>query len=340
MTPVYLSAIEYYLPEMILDNAAIHALHPEWSIDKVAAKTGIMERHIAGVAEYSSDMAIHAAEALFSKTGIDRSRVDYLLLCTQSPDYILPTTACILQDRLGLRKEVGALDFNLGCSGFVYGLGLAKGLVVSGQAGNVLLITSETYSKLIHPDDKSNKTIFGDGAAAVMISSDAAPGLSGEIMDFHYGTDGSGYQDLMIKNGGARYRYERGTDVMDQETGGFLSNDDYLFMDGKAIFNFTAFNLPGLVKRTLEKNELTTEEIGLFVFHQSNEFMLQTARKRCNIPADKFYIHLKQCGNTVSSTIPIALKEAIREGRVQPGSMVLLAGYGVGLSMGATVLRF
>lgn len=340
MISACLSAIEYYLPDIILDNATIHALHPEWSIEKVAGKTGIMDRHIAGAAEYSSDMAVHAAEALFNKTGIDRSRVDFLLFCTQSPDYILPTTACILQDRLGLRKEIGALDFNLGCSGFVYGLGLAKGLVVSGQARNVLLITAETYSKFIHPDDKSNKTIFGDGAAAAIISSNPEPGLSGKIMDFHYGTDGGGYQDLIIKNGGARYRYEKGTDVMDPETGGFLRNDDYLFMDGKAIFNFTAFNLPGLVKGTLEKNALTTEEIDLFVFHQSNEFMLQTARKRCNIPAEKFYIYLKQCGNTVSSTIPIALKEAIREGRVRPGSIVLLAGYGVGLSMGATVLRF
>ena len=340
MTRAYLSAIEYYLPDFVLDNAAIHAVHPEWSVDKIAAKTGIEGRHIAAADEYASDMAVRAAEALFARAGVDRSRVDYLLFCTQSPDYFLPTTACILQDRLQLDKRVGALDFNLGCSGFVYGLGLAKGLLFSGQARNVLLITSETYSKFIHPDDKSNKTIFGDGAAAVMISVDKAPGLPGEILDFHYGTDGSGYQDLIVRNGGMRGRYAKGTDIKNEDTDAFLKNDDYLFMDGKAIFDFTAFRIPTLVKETLEKNALSIEDVDLFVFHQANEFMLQTVRKRCGIPAEKFYIRLRQSGNTVSSTIPIALREAVSDGSIRSGAKVLIAGFGVGLSMGAAVLQF
>ena len=348
MAQAYLSAIEYYLPAGILDNAAIQLQHPEWSVDKIAAKTGIAERHIAGKGEYSSDMAVCAAEQLFSDSGVDRETIDYLLLCTQSPDYFLPTTACIVQDRLHLGKTIGALDFNLGCSGFVYGLGLAKGLIASEQARQVLLITAETYSKFIHPDDKGNKTIFGDGAAAVLVSAggrDAVTagrtdGLAGEIGNFHYGTDGSGQGFLIVKNGGMRGRYAMGRDIMDEETGGFLRNDDNLYMDGKAIFNFTAFSVPALIKEALQKNALSMEDIDLFVFHQANEFMLQTVRKRCGIPENKFYIHMRDCGNTVSSTIPIALKNAIADKAIRPGTKVLVAGFGVGLSMAATILDF
>jgi 3-oxoacyl-[acyl-carrier-protein] synthase-3 len=340
MVNAYLSGIEYYLPEGILDNASIEAQHPEWSVDKISAKTGIAERHIAGPAQYSSDLAVCAAERLFCNPAISRSEVDYLLLCTQSPDYFLPTTACILQERLSLSKGIGALDFNLGCSGFVYGMGLAKGLIVSGQARRVLLITAETYSKFIHPDDKSNKTIFGDAAAAVLVSADKTGDWAGTIMDFQYGTDGGGHGDLIVKNGGMRDRYTMGSDIMDEETGAFLRNDSNLHMDGKAIFNFTAFHVPGLIKDTLQKHALKMEDIDLFVFHQANEFMLQTLRKRCGIPVNKFYIYMRGCGNTVSSTIPIALKHALNDKAITPGNKVLAAGFGVGLSMGATILQF
>src|SRR6185312_12917425 len=162
MNKTYINAIEYYLPELILDNAAISESHQEWSIEKISAKTGIFERHIAGKDEFSSDMAVKAAEKLFKSQKIDRADVDFIILCTQSPDYFLPTTACILQERLNLSKNIGAFDFNLGCSGFIYGLGICKGLIETGQAKNILLITSEAYSKFIHKDDKSNKTLFGD----------------------------------------------------------------------------------------------------------------------------------------------------------------------------------
>lgn len=340
MTKAYLSAIEYYLPGGVLDNAAIEAQHPEWSVDKIAAKTGIMERHIADPGTYSSDLAVCAAERLFRDPAVNRAEVDYLLLCTQSPDYFLPTTACILQDRLSLSKGIGALDFNLGCSGFVYGMGLAKGLIVSGQAKQVLLLTAETYSKFIHPDDKSNKTLFGDAAAAVLVSGQPTGGLQGELLDFQYGTDGSGFGNLIVKNGGMRGRYSMGRDITDEETGAFLKNDDNLYMDGKAIFSFTAFAVPGLVKEVLQKHSLETADIDLFVFHQANEFMLHTLRKRCGIPENKFYVYISSCGNTVSSTIPIALKQALSTGAIRPGNRVLVAGFGVGLSMGATILQF
>ncbi|WP_207495332.1 beta-ketoacyl-ACP synthase 3 [Aridibaculum aurantiacum] len=336
MTTVYLSAIEYYLPEQVLSNELIAAEHPDWSIEKIATKTGINNRHIAGVEEFSSDMAVIAAQRLFENHKIDKGIIDFVILCTQSPDYLLPTTACIIQDKLGLSKRIGAFDFNLGCSGFVYGLGIAKGLVASSQASNVLLLTSETYSKFIHKADKSNKTLFGDAAAATLVTANDINGiLSGSIKDFSYGTDGSGAEYLIVKNGGAKSNFLR-RDSSESE----MPGDDNLYMDGKAIFEFTAFQIPTLINDTLEKHQLQIEDIDLFVFHQANEFMLNTVRKRCKIPSEKFFIHLSDCGNTVSSTIPIALKEAVNEGRIKKGDKVLLAGFGVGLSMAATIIQF
>jgi len=327
MKQAYIKGVSYYLPERVLTNEMISRDHPEWSVEKISAKTGIHSRHIASTDEYSSDMAITSAEALIKEYNIDRTIFDYVILCTQSPDYFLPTTACILQERLSLPQHVGAIDFNLGCSGYVYGLGLAKGLIVSEQARNILLITAETYSKFIHQDDKSNKTLFGDAAAATWISSE--PGEYGAIQHFTYGTDGSGAQSLIVKNGGMRYQ-ERNP------------NDDgtYLFMDGKAVFEFTVFKVPPLVTATLSKHELTLDDIDLFIFHQANEFMLNTVRSKIGIPKEKFYVFLNDCGNTVSSTIPIALKEASGSGRIKKGDKVLLAGFGVGLSWGATILNF
>ena len=338
MAEAFISAISFYLPENILDNRDISLKHPEWSVDKISTKTGIYSRHIASENEFSSDMAVSAAESLFHNFEIDRQEIDFLLLCTQSPDYFLPTTACIVQDRLKLSKNIGALDFNLGCSGFVYGLGLAKGLIETAQAKSVLLITSETYSKFIHSEDKSNKTIFGDAAAATLINSESKE-LSGKIEKFTYGTDGSKHGCLIVRNGGMRNRQLSGIDnYMEDES--FLSNDNNLYMDGKEIFNFTAFEVPILITNTLKKNNLNLNDIDLFVFHQANEFMLHTIRKRIGIPIEKFYICLNESGNTVSSTIPIALKNAIMDEKIKQGMKVLIAGFGVGLSMAATILEF
>lgn len=335
----YLRAISYYLPEKILSNTELSHLHPEWSVEKISLKIGITERRIAAEDEFSSDMAVKAAQQLFSEYSLDKQEIDFLLLCTQSPDYLLPTTACILQERLGLSKNIGALDFNLGCSGFIYGLGLAKGLIASGQAKNILLITAETYSKYIHPEDKSNKTIFGDAAAASLICAETPQdGWRATIGDFVYGTDGSGSEYLIVKNGGLRHRKGQGEDIY--EEGGFSRNNDYLYMDGKAIFNFTAFQIPDLIQRTIEKNNLKFEQIDKYVLHQANKFMLHTIRKRAKIPEDKFVINMANCGNTVSSTIPIALLNSIKEMKITPQEKVIICGFGVGLSMGAVLLEF
>lgn len=329
----FIKVISYYLPDFQLDNQKIEQDFPEWSIDKIASKTGINCRNISANDETSVDMAVKAADKLFEEHQIDRSIIDFVILCTQSPDYFLPTSACIIQERLGLPTTVGAFDFNLGCSGFVYGLGIAKGFIASGQAKNVLLITSETYSKFIHPKDKSNKTIFGDAAAATLISIDGFA----EIMNLEYGTDGKGAENLIVKNGGLRNYNTKSEEILDEF--GNVHSDNHLYMNGSEIFTFTLTAVPKLIQNTLLKNNIESSNIDLYIFHQANKFMLDSLRKKIKIDLEKFYLYLENCGNTVSSTIPIALYHALKEDKLNSNQNILLAGFGVGYSWAGTVLR-
>ena len=276
-----------HFPEKILSNVGLSSLYPEWTADKIFDKTGISSRHIAADNESALDLAEKASRILLDKEGIDKGTIDFLLLCTQSSEYRLPSTSCLLHERLGLPKTAGALSFDHGCSGFIYGLSIAKGLIVGGMAKNVLLVTAEAYTKFIAPEDKSTRTIFGDGAAATLIDEATA----NKIGAFSFGTDGSGAEKLIVRDG-------------------------KLFMDGPDIFNFT-----------------------LDVVPKTNKFMLDTIRKVNGLPRDKFYVNLETTGNTVSSTIPIALKQLDDAGRLKTGMKVMLMGFGVGLSWGATVLE-
>ncbi|HZL56400.1 MAG TPA: ketoacyl-ACP synthase III [Bryobacteraceae bacterium] len=336
MSKAAIQAIEYYLPEAVLGSEELAREFPEWSVAKIEEKTGIRERHIASEAECSSDLGIAAARKLFASGHARPEEIDFLLFCTQSPDYFLPTTACIVQNSLGLPKRSGALDFNLGCSGFIYGLGLAKGLIETGQASNVLLITSETYSKFIHKRDKSVRTIFGDAAAATLIS--AKDIAADAIGPFVFGTDGAGADNLIVRSGGMRQRALT-EDAMPDDDGNWRSPAN-LYMNGAELFSFTMSEVPASVKALLSKTNTTVADYDLFVFHQANGYMLNHLRKSLKIPEDRFFVHLEECGNTVSSTIPIALAQAEKLGRLRAGSRVLLAGFGVGYSWGVTSVRW
>jgi 3-oxoacyl-[acyl-carrier-protein] synthase-3 len=333
----FLQYVESYLPEKKLTNEQISLEHPEWDVEKIALKTGISSRNIAAENETSLDLGYNAAKKLLDKYNVS-DKIDYLLFCTQTPDYFLPTSACVLQNRLGLRQNIGALDFNLGCSGYIYGLGLAKGLIMSGQAKNILLITGETYSKLIHKDDKSNKTIFGDAGTATLLTSYEIEGaLNAQIGSFDYATDGGGEDFLIVKNGGFRNSNNIGNQELD-ENNQFYRNDNHLFMNGKEIFNFTANKVPLLLNENLKSNNENLEDIDLFIFHQANSFMLNFIRNKCKIPSEKFFIDIKDIGNTVSNTIPLAIEKANKLNTFKDSNKILLCGFGVGLSMGAVTL--
>ena len=329
----YIKAISYYLPERVVTNEDLIGEFPEWSVDKVAQKVGVTSRHVAATDETAGDMAEKAAIKLFEEYSISPKEIDFILLCTQSPDYFLPSTACVLQDRLGIPTSAGALDYNLGCSGCIYGMAMAKGLIAAGIAKNILLLTSETYNKYLHPSDKSNRSIFGDGASACLISTEGFA----EIGEFVLGTDGSGANNLIVKTGAARQKVATGNYVEDDE--GHVWYDDYLYMNGGAIFNFTLDAVPAMMKEVLAKNHLEGSEIDYNVIHQANKFMLNTIRKVCMLPKDKFYVNLETTGNTVSSTVLIGLKDCIDKKTIKSGDNVMIAGFGVGLSWGGTVLK-
>ncbi|WP_255424402.1 3-oxoacyl-ACP synthase III family protein [Apibacter sp. HY039] len=323
MMKAYIKHISYYLPENKFTNQDIENLFPEWNNDKIISKIGVKSRRIAGKDQKVSDMAIEAIQNLCSEFQINKSEIDYLIICTQSPDYFLPATACIVQNKAGLPTSCGAIDINQGCSGYIYGLTLAKGLIISKVAKNVVLVTSEMYSKHIHPLDKGNRSIFGDAATATLISDNGEY----EIGEFSLGGDGSGCENLMIKNGG----------MQNDKTGDTtFPSDDYLFMNGPEIFKFTAKVVPDLIFGTLAKNDESLDSVDQFLFHQANTYMLKYLKKLIKIPDNKFIIDMEDYGNTVSSTIPISLKNLITNNNHK--EKILIAGFGVGYSWGAVCL--
>lgn len=319
--------IAVHFPERVETNRQLAAEFPRWDMDLIYSKTGIANRHIAEPDECASDLAVAAVEKLLAENEIDPKSIDFLLLCTQTPDYPLPTTACLLQERLGLRTSVGAMDFNLGCSGFVYGLAIADGLIRTGTAQRILLITAETYSKYIHPADRSLRPIFGDAAAATLIEASASPTMVG----FQYGTDGKGANTLMVNKGGARPE----KDAHQARHRRRWPSD--LYMDGPSLIDFTVSAVPPLVRDILAAADLTDDDIDLYLMHQATRKMLELLREALRVDKNRLPIVLERCGNTVSATIPILLNNLRHDGRLTPGTRNMLIGFGVGWSWAGCV---
>ena len=336
MLSAAVKAVEYHLPEKALDNETLAAEFPDWNVEKIQGKTGIAVRRIAGDGETALDLAERAARKLFESGAAVPGEIDALIMCTQSPDYLLPPDSPILQRRLGLPRSIPAFDITHGCSGYVYLLALAKALAESGQARTILALTGETYSRHISPADRSVRTIFGDGASATLIRAEESdrPLLGPFLFD----TDGRGADNLIVPRSGAAAGSADESRFAAALADGSRTLD-HLYMNGPEIFNFSMSVVPALVKRTLEAAGRTLEEVDGVIFHQANKMMLDSLRRRCGVPEEKFITHFEFCGNTVSATIPIALKTALELGRVGPGQELLIAGFGVGYSSAAGFLR-
>ncbi len=313
--------IAVYFPENVETNDHLGATY-SWDMDRIFEKTGIATRHIVSDDQFVSDLAVSACERLFCDHGIDRNSIDFLLLCTQTPDYGLPTTACLVQDRLGLPTTTGALDFNLGCSGFVYGLSMAKGLIETGQAERVLLVTAETYSRYIDSEDRSLRTIFGDAAVATLIEPTVEPSLA----HFQFGTDGRGADTLFAINHGA---VPADQSISPRHRKRWKSD---LYMDGPSLINFTVEAVPRLVDQIVAESPWEEPQIRHYILHQATRKMLVQLKERMQLSDERMPIVLEHCGNTVSSTIPIVIEQLRRDGRVQPGDVNLLVGFGIGWS--------
>jgi 3-oxoacyl-[acyl-carrier-protein] synthase-3 len=332
-----LKALTYYLPQGREENQHLAHLHPGRTTAEMSERTGIRERAVSARNEIASDLGLAAATKLLDVEDIERESIDFLLLCTCSPDYFFPSTSCILQHRLGLRRDIGALDINLGCSGYVYSMSVAKSLVETGQAQNVLLITAETYSKYCAEDDRSTRLLFGDGASASLIRAAAVDEVSGaDIGPFVFGTDGGGAELLFVHNGAFREVAET-CQKIDQET---TRKAVSMYMDGPKMFAFATSAVPEAVQALLKRASLSVSDVDVFIFHQASAYILQRIAHALRIPSDKVLISMDDCGNTGASSIPIVLSRAISAGTVQAGTRVVLVGFGTGLSWAATVLRW
>jgi 3-oxoacyl-[acyl-carrier-protein] synthase-3 len=305
--------LEYYLPKKIITNKYLNEVCGI-DADFLENKIGIKNRHIALENESVSDMAVKAGELLFEQNNINRESIDLLLLCTQHGDYKLPTTACIVQNMLGLPSFCAAFDINLGCSGFVYSLGIAGNFIKTGQMKNALIIMADAYSKSIDYSDKNTAALFGDAATAILLkNSDKNNGIA----DIVYGTDGANYDKLIIYNSGVKKDAEK---------------SNFLFMNGREIFKFSTRVVPNSINELLQRNNLAKSDIKYFIFHQANQYMLDEIKKRMELSDSQMVVDMENYGNTVSSTIPIAYKNLLNSQKIQSGDKIVFCGFGVGLS--------
>lgn len=294
--------------------------NPDWDIEKLFEKTGVRDRYRSSENETALDLAIAAARKL---DNVNFSDIDLCIFVTQSPDYTLPTNACIAQDLLGIKTATPAFDINLGCSGFVYALSVASSMIASGEVENALILCSDTYTKYIKYNDRVNRPLFSDAGSAIIIN--RSSNNRSNIGPFIYGTDGSGYKNLIVPNSGTRIS---------------LDQNRQLYMNGSEVLLFTMANVPKGTKSLLKKAKLSFEDIDLFLFHQASKVVMDNIKRKLDLNDKTFPVNYKSTGNTVSATIPILMKQCIEDKKLLRGMKIVLFGFGVGYSYGGCVIDY
>jgi 3-oxoacyl-[acyl-carrier-protein] synthase III len=325
---VKVNHISTYFPKTVLTNNELASHFTQTTAEQILKGTGINQRYVSAPDEIASDMAIYAAEKLLKETPVNKSEIDFLIFCSEGFDYIAPASSCIIQDRLGLNKTIGCFDLPYGCSGYIYGLGLANGLLAAGMAKNILFLTADIPTKVIHQDDLELRSIFSDIASANLIVKSDNP------QHFVFGTDGSGHQNLLVDHSGFRNPHYEDKQLDVSLPCGQMK------MNSTDVFLFAVKKVPHLVNEVLEKYNYSISDVDLFVFHQASYFMIEVIRKKIKVPKEKFFINIENVGNSVSSTIPVALKQAEEQGVLKRGMKVMLAGFGIGYSWGATIIEY
>lgn len=331
---VSIKALAYSLPERKLTHSDLCARFGAGTMEKVARVSGILERRTASEQECASDFAFSAAKLLIEETKLDVSSIDLLIFATQTPDYLIPTTACILQERLGLQKSCAAFDLNLGCSQFIYALATASAWISSKMAKRALVLCGDTPTRLINPKDRSAASIFGDAACAILLEADS----KNDSFAFSFGTDGNGFDDIICPAFGMRNRAELfdEREFLDQD--GNVRTKSNLHVNGFKVFTFAYKAVAECVEDVLQKNNLTKGEIDLFVFHQAGEKIVSAAASRLGLDAKKVYFKMHDVGNCGGASVPLALADAAMSGRLKSGMRVLLCAFGAGRSWGAAIL--
>lgn len=308
-----------YLPEKILTNQDLESM-VDTSDEWIRTRTGITQRHIAGEGQTASDLAMYASQNAMKAADVTSKDIDLIIVATTTPDMVFPSTACILQNKLGI-ENCPAFDVQAVCSGFVYALATADMFVSSGKCRNALVVGSEIYSKIIDWSDRSTCVLFGDGAGAVVLSQSKEPG----ILSTHLHASGS-YSNILSVPGSI--------------SGGKIQGNPYINMEGNTVFKFAVKVLEEVVQEAVSKNNLQTTDIDWLVPHQANIRIIQSTAKKLGIPMDRVVVAVDKHGNTSAASIPLALDIAVRDGRIQSDQLVLLEGVGGGFTWGAVLLRW
>ena len=314
---ISLDRISYQLASKKETLSDLKIDNPEWDIDSILSKTGVETRYISEKNETALSLCISAAK----KLDFNPHDIGACIFVSQSPDYMLPTSACIAQEELGLDRDVAAFDINLGCSGFIYALSVAKGILSDIEKPNALLLCGDTYSKFIKKNDRTCRPIFSDAGSAVLLSKSN----SKKTGPFNFGTDGRGFDKLIVRNRASKIENEF---------------DNFIHMNGAEVLLFTMANVPNGVKALLKKAGLEFEDIDYFLFHQASTIVLDNIQRKLNIPEEKLPRNNRNIGNTVSATIPILMKDLEDEGKLKKGQKLLLFGFGVGYSYGGCILEY
>jgi 3-oxoacyl-[acyl-carrier-protein] synthase-3 len=308
-----------YLPEKILTNHDLESM-VDTSDEWIRTRTGITQRHIASDDQVASDLALYACQNAMQAAGVTNKDIDLIIVATTTPDMIFPSTACILQNKLGI-ENCPAFDVQAVCSGFVYALATADMFVSSGKCRNALVVGSEIYSKILDWNDRSTCVLFGDGAGAVVLSQSDQPG----ILSTHLHASGS-YSNILSVPGSI--------------SGGKIQGTPYINMEGSTVFKFAVKVLEEVVQEAVTENNLQAADIDWLIPHQANIRIIQSTARKLGIPMDKVVVAVDKHGNTSAASIPLALDIAVRDGRIQPGQLVLLEGVGGGFTWGAVLLRW
>jgi 3-oxoacyl-[acyl-carrier-protein] synthase III len=335
MSGAYIEALDYHLPHKVVSNSDLQRLHPEWRMEEVAKRTGVITRYWCEPEETALDLAEVAAKRTLLRAKCSPDQIDSILFCTQTPDYLMPPNACLLQARLGAPKTTAALDFTHACSGFIYGLYIARSLILSRAARRVLLVAAETYSRRLSADDRGPATLFGDGAAASLISfGDDA------ISEVALGTDGTEFRCFYIPSGGAREPLSVRAFSETVDKNGNRRSESDLYMDGPSVLKFVSREIPAHLNSSMKRWGLEWKDIDLVIFHQASKVSLEMLLRALRLDPDRTFSNIDRVGNTVSASIPIALADAEQQGRLRDGMRVLLVGFGVGMSWGSCVIRW
>ena len=322
-----ISGLATYLPPRTLTNADLEKM-VETSDEWILQRTGIRKRHIVDPGVATSDLAVEASLGAIRQAGLQPSDIDVIVVGTTTPDTMFPSTACLLQHKIGASRAWG-FDLGAACSGFTYALTTAAAFVSAGMARHALVVGADVMSSIIDYTDRTTCVLFGDGAGAVVVSPSAGDGLG--LIDFTHEVDGSGGPALCMPAGGSKQPASHET--IDKRL-------HYVHQDGQTVFRFAVRKNEEVCRRLLERNGLTADDLDLFVSHQANKRIIESAAQRLGVPPQKMVLNIGEYGNTTAATIPLALHDAVRDGRLRKGDLVLLASVGAGFTVGAVLLRW